>query len=60
MYKLKWNSPDLEVMDGPDKGKRFVSGGVYAQVPESIKDQFEIITESAAENAPRPARRNKQ
>ncbi len=54
-YKLKSNVPNIEIVDGPFAGRKFVAGEIYAEIPANEKAKFdEVRTESA------PAKRGQQ
>ena len=47
-YRLKSNAPDIEVVDGPFAGKRFVAGVLYEAIPPQEAHRFEEVTPTPA------------
>ncbi len=46
MYRLKPGVPDFEIMDGPDRGKRFTADQLYPEVPKDLEKQFIAVDTS--------------
>lgn len=43
MYELKKNQPEFEQISGPLKGRKFVRGKQYEDIPPEHKDRFEKV-----------------
>ncbi|MDN3515366.1 MAG: hypothetical protein NG747_13340 [Candidatus Brocadia sp.] len=41
MYRLKPNTPDFEVVDGPFAGRKYKAGKVYAEIPAEDRHRFD-------------------
>ena len=52
MFKLKPGQPNIEIMDGPDRGKKFVAGRPYDEVPASEAHRFEEVPVMSLSNDP--------
>lgn len=44
-YRLKKGEENFEIVDGPDAGKKFERGKVYAERPYVLRGRFEEIPE---------------
>lgn len=43
MFILKEGQPDIEIVDGPFKGRHFVAGVEYPEVPPEEEGRFEKV-----------------
>lgn len=45
MYRLKPNEPDIQIMSGPFRGRKFLSGQSYSDVPVNEAHRFQEVNE---------------
>ncbi|OQY41846.1 MAG: hypothetical protein B6240_14695 [Desulfobacteraceae bacterium 4572_87] len=57
-YKLKSNTPEFNVVDGPMAGQKFRHGQVYDVVPEGDKSRFEGLKAVETPANQPPAKKN--
>ena len=43
IYRLKPNSPNFEIVDGPLAGRKYEAGQLYQEIPEVERGKFETI-----------------
>ena len=46
--RLKPNAPDIEIVDGPFAGKRYVAGVLYEAIPPQEAHRFDEVTPAPA------------